>query len=383
MIHLLLAVIYLAFISLGLPDGILGAAWPVMYAQLEADVSWAGIISMIICCGTVTSSLMSDWLTRKFGAGVVTAFSVATTALALLGFSFSSRFWMLCLFAIPYGLGAGSIDAALNNYVALHYDSKHMSWLHCMWGIGATAGPYIMGTCFTLGLNWPTGYQTIGFVQILLAVVMFVTLPLWKKTDPPSEAVPSHPLSLRQTFALPGVKTLLVAFFCYCAAESTIFLWSSSFMVLHRGIPEDTAASFASLFFIGMTVGRALNGFLTIKWRDDVLIRGGSVIIIAALFLLLIPDSTVTILLGFLLLGLGCAPIYPCIIHSTPAMFGAENSQAVIGVEMACAYFGALAMPPLFGLIANYVHIGLFSVYLLVLILLMLVCYTLLLRKKR
>lgn len=381
MIHLLLAVIYLAFISLGLPDGLLGAAWPVMYPQLGASVSWAGIVSMIICCGTVTSSLLSDRLTRKFGAGLVTAVSVAMTALALFGFSCSTRFWMLCLCAIPYGLGAGSIDAALNNYVALHYSSKHMSWLHCMWGIGATVGPYIMGSCISLGKGWPAGYQTIGMIQIVLTAVMFLSLPLWKKTQQ-SEAVSDSPaLSLMQALKIPGVKALLLAFFCYCAAESTIFLWSSSYMVLHRGIAEDVAAAYAGIFFFGMTAGRALNGFLTMRWRDSALIWAGTVILIFGVCLLFIPGSIITLLGGLLLMGLGCAPIYPCIIHSTPELFGASKSQAIIGIEMSGAYLGALLMPPVFGLIANNLSVGLFPVYLLFMIGLMIICYRILHRK--
>ena len=278
MFQLLLIIIYLSFISLGLPDSLLGSAWPTMYPQLEVPVSYAGIISMIIAVGTVVSSLQSDRLTRRFGTGKVTAFSVATTAVALFGFSVSSRFWQLCLWAIPYGLGAGSVDASLNNYVALHYKSKHMSWLHCMWGVGASAGPYIMGFVMTRGGSWNGGYRSIALIQIVLTAILFCSLPLWKGrpqvTDEAGQEE-AKPLSIKEVLKIRGVKEVLICFFCYCALEQTTGLWASSYLTLHKGVPAETAAGFASMFFLGITIGRALSGFLTMKLSDVQMIRLG------------------------------------------------------------------------------------------------------------
>ena len=279
MIHLLLAVIYVSFISLGLPDSLLGAAWPSIYQGLRVPVSYSGVIFCIISVGTVISSLQSDRLTRKFGAGGVTAISVAMTAAALFGFSASNSFWALCLWAIPYGLGAGSVDTALNNYVALHFASRHMSWLHCMWGIGASVGPYIMGAALTRGAGWQMGYRIISGMQVVLTIMIVLSLPLWKaKTTADAgeqEAAPAKALTLKQIFRIPGVKEVLVTFFCYCSLEQTTSLWASSYLVLNRGISPETAASFASLFFLGITAGRALCGFLTLKLNDAQMVRMG------------------------------------------------------------------------------------------------------------
>lgn len=370
MFHLLLAVIYAAFISLGLPDGLLGAAWPSMVPDLGVPISWAGGISFIICLGTIISSLASDWLTHKLGTGKVTAISVAMTAAALFGFSFSDQYWMLCLWAIPYGLGAGSVDASLNNYVALHYASRHMSWLHCMWGIGASAGPYLIGAVLTGGGHWSSGYQIIGIAQILLTAILFLTLPVWKDSNRSPQAG-SKPVGLLKVLLIPGAKEVMVMFFCYCALEQTAALWSCSYLVLHTGMSEDTAASFASLFFLGMTAGRAASGFVTMKLSDTKMIRLGLGIITLGIAVLLLPFGASTALAGFLLIGLGCAPIYPCVIHATPAHFGEENSQALIGIEMASAYVGTALMPPLFGILTQVFGVGLMGVYLLILLVLM------------
>lgn len=371
MFHLLLSIIYLSFISLGLPDGLLGAAWPTMYGELGVPVSFAGIISMIICVGTILSSLMSDWLTHKLGPGKVTAISVAMTAAALLGFSFSNQFWMLCLWAIPYGLGAGSVDASLNNYVALHYASRHMSWLHCMWGIGASTGPYIIGFVLSGGQHWSLGYQMVGIAQIVLTAILFISLPIWKGSKIDHTLTQTTPLSLPQVLKIPGTKEVMVTFFCYCALEQTAALWSGSYLVLHAGLSQETAASLASLFFLGMTAGRAASGFVTMKLNDTQMIRLGICIITAGVLTLLLPLGIPGAIAGLLLVGLGCAPIYPCVIHSTPEHFGADKSQALIGIQMASAYVGTALMPPLFGLIANHISISLLGLYLLVILLLM------------
>ena len=385
MVHLLLVIIYLSFISLGLPDALLGAAWPSMYPQFDVPVSYAGIISMIIALGTVVSSLQSDRLTKKLGTGKVTALSVLMTALALFGFATSHSFGMLCLWAIPYGLGAGSVDASLNNYVALHYESRHMSWLHCMWGIGASAGPYIMGYALTAGWGWNSGYHIIAVLQIVLTAILLCSLPLWKQR--PAEVLQDgkvqnvKALSIREVLQLAGAREILVCFFCYCALEQTTGLWASSYLTLHKGVSADTAATFASMFYLGITVGRALSGFLTMKLNDVQMIRLGEVIIGIGVLVMLLPFGQSLSLTGLILIGLGCAPVYPCVIHSTPAHFGADKSQAIVGIQMACAYVGTCLMPPVFGLIANHITVALLPVYLLIILVLMVIMHELLCKK--
>lgn len=384
MIHLLLAVIYLSFISLGLPDSLLGSAWPSMYQGFGVPVSYSGMIFFLISLGTVISSLQSDRLTRKLGAGKVTAVSVAMTAAALFGFSVSNSFWMLCLWAIPYGLGAGSVDAALNNYVALHFASRHMSWLHCMWGLGASIGPYIMGCALTRWESWHLGYRIISVLQLALTAVIVLSLPLWKGTAQPEKREQSPPpqaLTLRQIISLPGVKAVMVTFFCYCALEQTTGLWASSYLALHKGVAPETAASFASLFFLGITAGRALSGFLTMRLSDSRMVRLGQGIIAVGLAAFLLPLGEYAALAGLILIGLGCAPIYPSIIHATPTHFGADKSQAIIGVQMASAYVGNCLMPPLFGLIANHITVSLFPFYLLVILIVMILMHETLLKR--
>lgn len=385
MVHLLLVIIYLSFISLGLPDALLGAAWPSMYPQFDVPVSYAGIISMIIALGTVVSSLQSDRLTKKLGTGKVTALSVLMTAMALFGFATSHSFGMFCLWAIPYGLGAGSVDASLNNYVALHYESRHMSWLHCMWGIGASAGPYIMGYALTAGWGWNSGYHIIAVLQIVLTAILLCSLPLWKQR--PAEVLQDgkvqnvKALSIREVLQLAGAREILVCFFCYCALEQTTGLWASSYLTLHKGVSADTAATFASMFYLGITVGRALSGFLTMKLNDVQMIRLGEVIIGIGVLVMLLPFGQSLSLAGLILIGLGCAPVYPCVIHSTPAHFGADKSQAIIGIQMACAYVGTCLMPPVFGLIANHITVALLPVYLLIILVLMVIMHELLCKK--
>ncbi len=380
MIHLLLAVIYISFISLGLPDSVLGSAWPTIYPQFGVPVSYAGLVSMIICIGTIFSSLQCDRLTFKIGTGKVTAFSVALTAVALWGFSTCDSFWHLCLWAIPYGLGAGCVDAALNNYVALHYASRHMSWLHCMWGVGAAAGPYIMSWVLMGGQTWNTGYRVISIMQMGLTAVLFISLPLWKGRDregiAEEKTVPTHtPLTLSQILRIPGTRQIMLMFFCYCALESTAGLWASSYLTLCRGLDEVTAASWGSLFYVGITAGRAFSGFLTLRFNDDQLIRLGQMVILTGSVILLLPMGQTAALVGLILIGLGCAPIYPSVIHSTPARFGTERSQAIIGVQMASAYVGSCLMPPTFGLIAEHIYAGLLPVFLLVILGLMIVMH--------
>ena len=371
MIQLLLPIIYLAFISLGLPDSLLGSAWPSLYPVLGVPVSSMGLLSMLTSLGTIVSSLQSDRLTRTFGTGRVTAFSTALTAIALFGFSVSRSFWMLCLWAVPYGLGAGSIDAALNNYVALHYKSRHMSWLHCMWGVGTVISPMVLSAVLTAGHSWQAGYRAIALMQTVLTLILLCSLPLWQRRSSAAGSESpevSRALTLREVFQLPGAREVMLCFFCYCALETTAGNWASSYLTLSKGVPVETAAAFAGLFYGGITAGRAVCGFITFKLNDTQMIRLGQGVLAAGVAALLLPAPHILALAGLVLIGVGCAPIYPSIIHSTPDHFGADRSQAVIGIQMASAYVGNLVMPPLFGLIANRITPALFPVYLLVLL---------------
>ena len=365
MASLLLTIIYVSFVSLGLPDALLGAAWPIMQVDLDVPVSYAGMISLIIAIGTVFTSLEADRLIKRLGTGKIMVLSVATTALAIYGFSVSTAFWHLCLWAIPYGLGAGCVDASLNNYVAVNYASRHMSWLHCMWGLGASIGPYIMGAALTGGLTWNRGYSIISVLQVILTAVLLLSMPLWKQQKSGGQAeMPKAPLKLKQIVAIPGAKEVMLAFFCYCALEQTAILWGSSYLVVHDGMEEELAASLGSLYLIGLTLGRGLNGFLTYKINDTNLIRLGQGLIALSIVIMLLPLGPTASFVGLMLNGLGGAPVYPCIIHSTPAHFGEENSQALIGVQMASAYVGICVMPPIFGIIARYITASLLPWYL-------------------
>lgn len=417
MYGLLLAIIYLSFISLGLPDSLIGSAWPVMQVDLGVSVASAGVITIIISAGTVVSSLFSDFLIKKLGTGIVTALSVGMTALALLGFSFATEYWHLCVLAIPYGLGAGAVDAALNNYVAINYSAKHLNWLHCFWGIGASISPYIMSFALTKGLGWNNGFRIVFYIQIALTIILLVAIPLWKKarkdrgfqpisqfddleykksvsslpqnadirnqaqstafehqSDQNVQNVPEGKKNFFSVFKIKGVWFVLIAFFAYSALEQTTGLWATSYLVQYKGIDATVAAKFASFFYIGITAGRAFAGIFADKIGDRLLIRIGSGIIIVGVLLVALPlQSTVPSLVGLIVIGMGCAPVYPAIIHSTPVNFGKNNSQSVIGLQMACAYIGTTAMPPLFGVIAQYVNIGLYSLYILLFTVLMIV----------
>ena len=400
MFSILLFMIYLAFVSLGLPDALLGSAWPIMYQEFAVPVSYSGTVFMIICGGTILSSLNSEKLNRRFGTGKITAISVFLTAIALFGFSISHSFLMLCLFAIPYGLGAGSVDAALNHYVALHYSSRHMSWLHCMWGLGASVGPYIMGFVLQRGEPWNRGYLIVSIIQFILAIILFCSLSLWKKNPeeltenaastakqeapkqeapkqeaPKQEAPKQRALSLKEVFAIPGAKESLASFYGYCALEQTVGLWAGSFMVLALGMEEKLAASYVALFYFGITFGRFLSGFFTMKWKDEQLVLGGSAIVFFGIFLLFTPWSKAMVLPALILIGLGCAPVYPSVIHSTPYNFGVEHSSALIGAQMAAAYVGTLIMPPFFGVLGRSFSMKLFPYYSMFLLLFMVFTY--------
>lgn len=372
MYSLLLVLIYIAFISLGLPDSLLGSGWTVMHAEMNVPISYMGIISMIISGGTIVSSLLSDKLTRKLSTKIVTVGSVLLTVIALFGFSFSTKFWMLIAFAIPYGLGAGAIDAALNNYVALHYSSKSMSWLHCFWGVGTIVSPFVMSYALTYSV-WNTGYRIVGFLQLGIALLLLFTLPVWK-VNKDTSAYQEKSIGLIKALKIKGVPFLLVGFFAYCAAEATTMNWASTYFSTVKNMPAEQAARLASLFYIGITVGRFLCGFITDKLGDKKMIELGTGVLLCGVVLLFIPTEYVIISqIGFIIIGLGCAPVYPCIIHSTPSNFGEENSGAIIGIQMASAYVGSTFIPPLFGLLGGILGYKIMPIYILAFFVLMIV----------
>jgi fucose permease len=364
---ILLIVIYISFISLGLPDSLLGSAWPSMYGTLNVPLHYAGYISMIIAGGTVVSSIFSEKIIRRLGTGVVVVSSVAMTALALLGFSFSSVFILLCFWAVPLGLGAGSVDAALNNYVALHYKAKHMSWLHCFWGVGASVGPIIMSFYLINGNPWNLGYRTIGIMQCCLVVILFAAISLWGKNKPPGNHGKNEnlkSLTFKEIFRIAGVKHIIFVFFCYCAIEATAGLWGSSYLVVEKNIPPETAARWISLYFIGITLGRFISGFLTIKLNNRQMVRLGQCFVACGIIALMLPVGNIMLLPGFLIIGLGCAPIFPSLLHETPRNFGSDKSQAIIGIQMAGAYIGTTFIPPLFGRMASFTSFNIFPLFL-------------------
>lgn len=352
---LLLIVIYLAFISLGLPDSLLGSAWPAMYKDLSVPIDFAGIISMIVAGGTVVSSLLSDRFIKLFGVATVTLFSVLMTALALLGFSYSHQFIFLCLLAIPLGLGGGSVDTALNNYIALHYHAKHMNWLHSFWGVGAAIGPIIMSRYLALGESWARGYNTVGWIQISLVVILILSFPLWIKNHKVKDAEDETAtrVSFKTLLAIPGLKQALIVFFCYCTIEATFGLWGASYLVFVKEFKPGNAAELVSIYYIGITLGRFFSGFITAKLNNRQMVYAGQGVIILGLIVLFLPFKT-TLLPGFFLIGLGCAPIFPGLLHETPQNFGEKYSQAIMGIQMASAYTAITLMPLLYGKLAFY-----------------------------
>ncbi len=364
---LLLVIIYISFVSLGLPDSLLGSAWPSMYRGFGVPISTAGAVSMIISAGTIVSSLFCGRVIRRLGVGLTTLISVGLSAAALLGFSFSGHFVILCLFAVPLGLGAGAVDVALNNFVALHYQAKHMNWLHCFWGVGASLGPVIMAFCLTVLNSWSAGYLAVGCIQLALAAALLFALPLWRKFEAPAAGQELKPAgaSIRELAGLKYAPQTMLLFFCYCAVESTAGLWGSSYLVTSRGISENTASGWISLYYLGITLGRFFSGFLAVKLKNMQMVRMGLAIIYAGIALLLPPFGNGFLLAGFFLIGLGCAPVFPGLLHETPKSFGSVHSQSMIGLQMASAYMGTTLTPPLFGALASWAGYGLLPAYLL------------------
>ncbi|CUP12813.1 MFS transporter [Clostridium disporicum] len=374
MLTVLLVIIYIAFISLGLPDAILGSAWPTLHQDLGVPMSYAGVVTMIVAGGTIVSSFFSGKVIKKFGTGKVTTFSVFLTAAALLGIYFSPSFIWICILGIPLGLGAGAVDSALNNFVALRYEAKHMNWLHCFWGIGATAGPFIMSLYLLKENGWRLGYLTIGIIQAVLVICLFASLPLWKKFEvKDNDDEDTHvEVKVSTLIKLPGAKPALISFFCYCAIELTTGLWASSFLVVNNGLSAEKAAKWVSLYYLGITVGRFLSGFLAIKLNNKQMIRIGEVICIIGAVLLMMPFSNSLQLCGLILIGLGCAPIYPAMLHETPNRFGKELSQGIMGIQMATAYVGSTFVPPIFGFLSGVLGFNILPYFLMILMILML-----------
>ncbi len=371
----LLLVIYLSYVSLGLPDTLLGAAWPVMRADLGVGLSAAGALSLTVSLCTVLSSLCSGWLLRRLGTGRVAFFSVLLTALALMGFSCSKSFLALLCLAVPLGLGAGAVDAGLNSFVALRCKPMHMNFLHCFWGLGAMSGPALISFWIARGRGWQAGYRTVSAVQLFLVLVLGLSLPLWKRLEPrfrPGEAAKT--VGCRKALRLPGVKTCLLSFFCYCSLELTAGLWASSYLAERRHVPAGDAALCTSLFYGGIAAGRFLAGLLSRKLPGKLLIRAGQGLCGAGALLLLLPAPLWTAVLGLALFGLGCAPLYPAMLQETPSRFGQEAAQAVMGLQTAVAYVGSTALPPLLGLLAQGSSIGLLPWALLLAVGLMALC---------
>ncbi len=370
----LLVIIYLSFISLGLPDSLLGSAWPTMVSDIGAPLWGAGPISMTVSLCTIISSVNCARLIRRFGTGRLTALSGLLTAAALLGMSFAPHYVFLLLLAIPLGLGAGAVDAAINNYVALHCSATHMNWLHCFWGVGTVISPFVMSAALERGLKWTAGYRGVSAMQFALGIVLLMTLKLWGGEKAKEEEQSAKVLSVRQVLALPGARQGLFGFTCYCAVESTFMLWSATYLVMARGLDAATAASMGGLFFIGMTVGRGISGFIAMKLTPKQMVRMGQVMMVLGALLLFVPGQGVGVF-GLLFMGLGCAPVYPNIVQDTPRNYGAENSQAVIGVQMAFAYVGSLCMPTVFGWIAEWLGYGVLPAFSLIITAAMVLLY--------
>lgn len=375
----LLILIYFAFISLGLPDSLLGVSWPVMQPGFQVPYSYAGIASMITSGGTIVSSLISGRLIHRFGTGKVTFASVLMTAVALFGFSQAPSFAWILLLAVPLGLGAGAVDAGLNGYVAEHYKAHHMSWLHCFWGIGALSGPMIMSQLIVANYSWRTGYLIVSLIQLVLVSVLFFSLPLWPKPSSGAQAATGKnqagKAALRGLFfplQIPGVKYALVAFLFYCGIEWTMGLWGSSYLVQARGLDAATAAAWVSAYYGSITVGRLITGFITMRIHNKTLIRVGQMFILSGALLLFLPLPAVFALLGFMLIGLGCAPIFPGMLHETPARFGRRDAQLVMGFQMAAAYIGSTFLPPVFGFVASRAGLALLPAFVLAYIVAML-----------
>ena len=364
---LLLAVIYLVFISLGLPDSLLGSGWPTMQIEFGVPSSYAGYVSMTICFMTIVSALLSPTLIRRFHTKWIVIVSIALTVLGLLGFSLSTQYWMLLLLAVPFGLGAGSIDAAINHYVANHYPSSVMNFLHCFYGVGAVISPCIMALALKVA-RWNEGYRWTAFIQAGILLVCILSLPLWKQNEAGGEEENRESAGIKETLKVPGVVLTLAAFFSYCSGEATCFLWTPSYFAgTKEGLSDGMIASFGSLIFGGLMLGRLISGFISDRLGDKRLIRIGIAVELIGIFLVMLPvKSYAPAAVGFVVIGTGMGPIYPSIQHMAPANFGKKYSASVIGLQMASAYIGSTFMPMIFGHIQQAVGMRIMPIYLTV-----------------
>ena len=396
MFSLIIALIYLGYLTFGIPNPLLGSVWPLMYPEFGVPIGYSGIVFMLISLSSACATIFSGKLAAKMKPQHRTILGLILTCCALFCFSATHSYVMLCLCAIPYGLGVGTVDAALNNYMALHYPARYLSWMHCMWGVGAIIGPYIMSGALQAGHPWNTGYLRVGLIEVAVIIVYIITLPLWKRKDKldifdagvPSEAgsdsigadknadgavtasrtADDTSGSLLKTIRLKGVIYTILCFFCYGTLEQTVNLWASSFLVNGKGISEIAAAGFASLLFIGITIGRAVSGFITLKLNDKQMVIMGQIIVLGGIIAILLPLGVNIAYGGLIAIGLGLAPIYPSLTHATPIRFGAAHSQSVIGLQMAGSYAGISFMGPLFGLIAGKISVKLLPEFLLVIL---------------
>lgn len=375
----LLMIIYLAFISLGLPDALLGVTWPLIRTEWQMSLDAAGLISIIVTMGTIVSSLLSGKLIKRFGEGKITFFSGLMTGVALLGYSMAPSYIWFVFLALPLGFGAGSVDTALNHYVALHFKAHHMNWLHSFWGVGATAGPVLMAMILTQTGSWRTGYQTVAIIQLLLAAVLFLSLPLWKKhgaLTQEKETASSEPPIKTNVLKIKGVPYALMVFLFYCAAEYAMGLWGSSYLVQTKGVSLETAARWVAFYYAGITVGRVLSGFISFKLSNTRMITLGLFIALLGGGLLFIEGASVVTMAAFVLIGLGFAPVFPSMTHETPHRFGKGQTQHIIGFQMASAYIGIAVFPPLLGVVIEKTSMGIFPVFIVMCVLIQLILTT-------
>ena len=375
MATILLIFIYIFYIGLGVPDSLLGSAWPAIYGEFHVPVSYASFISVIISTGTVISSLLSTKIIAKLGTAKVTAISTSLTAIALLGFSCSHDFLWMCICAVPLGIGAGSIDTALNNYVALHYNAMQMSFLHCFYGIGVTLSPYLMSLALSDSMNWQGGYRTVFYIQLVIALLSFISIPLWKKIKAnQQEEEIIHVLPLVQMIKRKKIWASCGVFAGISALESTCLIWGSTYLSETIGLSADMAAALITFYFAGMTLGRFLSGLLALRFSDWKIIITGQSIIFIAVLILLITNDTASAVLGFFLIGLGNGPVFPNMTHLTPILYKKETSQSIIGMEMAFSNLSIMLTPVLFGFISNVMGNEIFPVFLTVMFALMAGC---------
>ena len=364
----LLIIIYIAFIGLGIPDSLFGTAWSAIYSEFELPISFGSFVTIIISCGTVLSSVISSKIISRLGTNKVSAYSTLLTALALLGFSFAPNLWVMCFLAIILGIGAGAIDVALNNYVAIHYSATHMSFLHCFYGVGVSVSPYILSLVITGNFGWRGGYRIAFAIQLIITLLLFLSLPLWRKAhggENESEENTHKDLSFGSVLKIPGVKMMCSLFIASCAIECTCGGWGSTFLVEYKHLSAEKAAQIIMIYYIGMTLGRFLSGVLAAKLHSWKIIKLGQIVLGLALLLLILPGGVYLCALGMFLIGLGNGPLFPNFNYLTPENFGSDVSQSVIGIQMASAYIGIMLAPTLCGLLGQVFGMVIFPYYLI------------------